>query len=251
MKNLSLLVLLVALSSLATTLSAQTLTGKASYYAERFHGRPTSTGEIYNMDAYTAASKEFPVGTILQVTNVANNRVTQVRINDCGPSTEGRIIDLSRAAAAQIDLLRAGVAVVKLKVLRLGTEGMPCNRSKQDLAASTTPKTGTSVPVVGTYSTVSTPVPADATSSASEDSSLPTGTDEVFSLYGVQVAAYGKVENADKFITENTNLGYLFKRTDAKFTRVFVGPFLDRNEAEAVVTDLKTRKINGIVRRVQ
>jgi len=254
MKYCSLLCTLVLICT-TTTLFGQRLSGKASYYADRFHGRPTSTGETYNKDGYTAASKEFPVGTVLRVRNVANNKVTQVRINDCGPNHPERIIDLSRAAAEQIDLLRAGVAMVELEVLSLGTEGLACNRSQQ-----TNSRVGASPAPVVSQATIGTPAPTSSVAVPADraivpqdpNASLPTGTDEVFPLFGVQVAAYGKAANADAFITANgSKLGYLFKRTDAKLTRVFAGPFLNRNDAQAKLAELAKLNIKGIVRRVQ
>lgn len=233
-------------------LQSQSLSGKASYYADRFHGRPTSTGETYDKNAYTAASKEFPVGTVLRVTNVANNKVTQVRVNDCGPHHPERILDLSRAAAEQIDLLRAGVAVVNMEVLAMGTEGMACNRSQQKKTATTpittTPRTTPPVaqpPATTTPSTYAAP-PSDP------NASLPTGDDPIFYLYGVQIAAYGKTANAADFMQKTgSKYGFLFKRTDAKLTRVFVGPYLTEADAKAKVAALKKQNVAGIVRRVQ
>lgn len=265
-KFLPFLILLV-LTCVSTDLFGQSLSGKASYYADRFHGRPTSTGEMYSKDAFTAASKEFPVGTVLRVRNVANNQVTQVRINDCGPHHPNRIIDLSRAAAAQIDLLRAGVAMVQLEVVSLGTDGMACNRSAQVKAgtlasAQVNPrKATTTAPVTYGNTTLGTAGAGPATPAVpaadivvNKDANLPVGTDLVFPLYGVQVAAYGSAANAKAFIDgpQSEGLGFLFIRTDSKLTRVFAGPFLDRNDAEAKMVALKkTNKIKGIVRQVQ
>lgn len=253
MKNTVYLLLICLMASAA--ISAQKMAGNASYYADRFHGKPTSTGEAYNKNAYTAASKEFPVGTVLRVTNVANNLVTQVRINDCGPNHPDRIIDLSRAAAEQIGLLRAGVAMVSLEVLSLGTDGPTCDRSKT--AATTTKKT---VPVatppaatrVVTPPVAKPPVTTYEAPPADPNASLPTGDDPIFYLYGVQIAAYGKAANATEFMEKNGNkYGFLFERTDAELTRVFVGPYLTEAEAKAKMAELKKQKINGIVRRIQ
>lgn len=253
---------LIALCCLISTgLSAQKLKGKASYYADRFHGRPTSTGETYDKNAYTAASKEFPVGTVLRVTNVANNLVTQVRVNDCGPHHPDRILDLSRAAAEQIGLLRAGIAVVQLEVLSMGTEGPTCNRSRMS-NNTTTAKTASQPPVAQPPvaqppATTRPPVaqpPATTRPAAANDpnTSLPTAGDEIFYLYGVQIAAYGKAANAQEFMKRTgQKYGFIFKRTDARLTRVFVGPFLTKADAKAKVAELKKQKIEGIVRRVQ
>lgn len=106
-----------------------TLRGKASYYGDRFNGKTTSTGEIYDHRLRTAASKDFPYGTILEVTNIVSGQKVEVKVNDCGPNSPDRIIDLSRAAAAQIGVIQAGTAVVQLRVLSLGVDGPTCNRS--------------------------------------------------------------------------------------------------------------------------
>ena len=87
-------------------------TGQASYYADKFDGRKTANGEIFDQDKLTAAHKTLPFGTIVKVTNLTNNKTVIVRINDRGPFVAGRIIDLSKAAAKKIDLISAGVVKV-------------------------------------------------------------------------------------------------------------------------------------------
>lgn len=91
--------------------------GLASWYGRDFHGRPTASGEIYNMYAPTAAHKTLPLGTHLQVTNLANDRSTLVRVNDRGPFVKGRIVDLSYAAAKKLGMQEAGVAPVRIEAL--------------------------------------------------------------------------------------------------------------------------------------
>jgi len=92
-------------------------TGVASYYGRRFHGRLTANGERFNMRAMTAAHKTLPFGSKVRVTNPRNGREVTVRINDRGPFTPGRTIDLSRAAAERIGLVKRGHARVKLDLL--------------------------------------------------------------------------------------------------------------------------------------
>ncbi|MBN1105512.1 MAG: septal ring lytic transglycosylase RlpA family protein [Deltaproteobacteria bacterium] len=94
--------------------------GKASWYGPDFHGRPTSSGEIFDMHKKTAAHKTLPLSTVVKVTNLSNGKYTVVPINDRGPFVKGRIIDLSYAAAREIDLVGAGVADVR--VVALGKE---------------------------------------------------------------------------------------------------------------------------------
>ena len=88
--------------------------GPASWYGDRHHGRRTASGEVFDMNALTAAHKTLPFGTRVRVFNPATGQQVVVRINDRGPFTGGRIIDLSRAAAERIGLIRAGVAPVVL-----------------------------------------------------------------------------------------------------------------------------------------
>jgi rare lipoprotein A len=96
----------------------------ASWYGGRdgFEGKPTASGEIYDSSLLTAAHRELPLGSIVDVTNLGNGRTVRVRINDRGPFIAGRVIDLSRAAAEEIGLLGAGVGPVRLTVV---TPGVP------------------------------------------------------------------------------------------------------------------------------
>ena len=91
--------------------------GKASWYGAKFHGRRTSSGEIYDMHKVSAAHKTLPLGTYVKVLNLSNNRKSIVRINDRGPFVKGRIIDLSYAAAKEIGLVGPGVAQVEIVAL--------------------------------------------------------------------------------------------------------------------------------------
>ncbi|AAP77921.1 septal ring lytic transglycosylase RlpA family protein [Helicobacter sp. MIT 03-1614] len=94
--------------------------GYASWYGPDFHSKKTSNGETYNMYAHTAAHKTFPMNTVVKVLNVENGKSTIVRINDRGPFVEGRIIDLSSAAAHDIDMVKVGTAKVRLEVIGFG-----------------------------------------------------------------------------------------------------------------------------------
>lgn len=91
--------------------------GKASWYGGRHHGGPTASGERFNKNAMTAAHRTFPMGTRVRVTNLRNGRSVVVRINDRGPYSKGRIIDLSEAAARKLDMIEAGVVPVRLERL--------------------------------------------------------------------------------------------------------------------------------------
>ncbi|MFN3931528.1 MAG: septal ring lytic transglycosylase RlpA family protein, partial [Brevundimonas sp.] len=92
-------------------------TGLASWYGDQFHGRPTATGERFDMNALTAAHKTLPLPGLVEVTNLANGRRVVLRVNDRGPFVDSRIIDLSRGAADALDLRRAGVGEVRVRYL--------------------------------------------------------------------------------------------------------------------------------------
>lgn len=96
------------------------LSGKASWYGERFQGRPTASGEAFDMYRFTAAHKTLPFHTIVRVTEPQSNRTVVVRINDRGPFSPGRVIDLSYGAAVDLGLIGPGVMPVELEVLQWG-----------------------------------------------------------------------------------------------------------------------------------
>jgi len=93
-------------------------TGLASWYGAPYHNRRGSNGELYNMHAMTAAHRTLPLGSIIRVTNVKTGHSALVRITDRGPFVEGRVLDLSQAAAKKVDVWQAGVAMVRVEVLR-------------------------------------------------------------------------------------------------------------------------------------
>ena len=91
--------------------------GRASFYADLLHGRPTSSGERYDREALTAAHRTLPIGTMVQVTNLHNQRSVTVRVNDRGPFIHNRLIDLSRAAAQRLGYVPHGTAPVRVEVV--------------------------------------------------------------------------------------------------------------------------------------
>ncbi|MGH9396095.1 MAG: septal ring lytic transglycosylase RlpA family protein [Terriglobia bacterium] len=101
----------------STPVSKKKLQGLASWYGYPYQGRPTASGEIYNMYAMTAAHRTLPLGTRVRVDDLDNGRAVDVRINDRGPFIRGRIIDLSFAAAKVLDMVGSGTAHVRLEIL--------------------------------------------------------------------------------------------------------------------------------------
>jgi rare lipoprotein A len=91
--------------------------GVASWYGEYFHGRQAANGEIFDMDALTAAHRTMPLGSIVRVVNLANGKYLHVRITDRGPYVNGRILDLSRAAAVQLGMEQEGTTHVQVEIV--------------------------------------------------------------------------------------------------------------------------------------
>jgi rare lipoprotein A len=91
--------------------------GDASWYGPGFHGKKTASGEIYDQTKLTAAHKTLPLGSKARVTNLENGSTVEVQINDRGPFIEGRIIDLSRAAAWALGFVEAGIVPVRVEIV--------------------------------------------------------------------------------------------------------------------------------------
>lgn len=93
-------------------------TGKASYYADKFQGRKTASGELYHKDSVTCAHRTYSFGTTLKVINLKNNKSAIVRVNDRGPFIQGRIVDLSRKAMENLGGIEKGIIEVKIEILK-------------------------------------------------------------------------------------------------------------------------------------
>jgi rare lipoprotein A len=100
-------------------------TMKASWYGPRFHGRVTANGEVFDQMAFTAAHKKLKFGTILRITNPKNDKFVVVRINDRGPYKLGRQLDLSKAAALELEIIEKGVAKLKVEEITLKGINLP------------------------------------------------------------------------------------------------------------------------------
>lgn len=121
--------------------------GEASWYGPGFHGRQTASGEVYDMEAMTAAHRELPFGSRVRVINLDNGHETRVRINDRGPFARGRVLDLSRAAAREIDMLGSGTARVRIEVL----EGVAQPATRARTAATVPIPDGCTLVQVGAF----------------------------------------------------------------------------------------------------
>ena len=119
MKKILFTLLLIFTLNYSFAASYSEIIGEASYYSNRLHGRKTSSGELYNMHKFTCAHKTYPFGTVLKVTNLKNNASIHVTVNDRGPYAKSRIVDLSMAAAKELNMVQSGVARVKVEIVSM------------------------------------------------------------------------------------------------------------------------------------
>jgi rare lipoprotein A len=183
--------------------------GIASWYGQEFNGRPTASGEIFDASQFTAAHPILPFGTLLTVTNKDNGRRVMVRVNDRGPNKSVRIIDISRAAAEQLDLISSGTATVTIE--SIGTLVVTPVPGGASASAPSVPQTGAAA--------VQPPVAAAPASTAERPSyvvpaeikpSLPPAGST--GRYRLQIGAYKVAKNAvevfEKLKALNLNPAY-------------------------------------------
>ena len=175
-------------------------TGIASYYGSKFHGRLTSNREVYDMYTFSAAHKSLPLPSFAEVTNLDNGQTVVVRVNDRGPFHEGRVIDLSYAAAVKLGITQRGTGRVSVRALSPGQEGRRGSR-RAAAAATAAPATVVSAAVAGSTAPVQTePL---AASSPLGYSAL-AGNPQAALL---QVASFASRDNAERALQQLTLAG--------------------------------------------
>lgn len=209
------------------------LTGLASWYGRKYQGRPTASGEKFDMYAYTAAHKTLPFGTILMVTNLSNGKSVKVKVNDRGPYVEPRIIDLSYAAARDLDMLKSGEANVGIKILEMG-----------DGTRVVTPTTTAVAPAGVRYNHVNT-----TNIEQPVKSNPPVSNTNISGNFKLQVGAFYSRVNAEKL---KSKLGSMFDNpveiiheNDMYKVRVINIP--DKYEAERYRSILANEDLPGYV----
>ncbi len=192
--------------------------GVASWYGKKFHGRPTSSGEIYDMYAMTAAHKTLPLPTRVRVTHLGNGKSVILRVNDRGPFVDNRIIDLSYAAALKLDMLGTGTALVEVEALTPDASGPTTTTASMEPGAPATPRPST-------RHARSTPRPPAI---------------DAARLY-LQVGAFGEALNAEQMQAQlrtkglsNVVIRYDLDGDPALY-RVRLGPISDVAEYDALV----------------
>ena len=190
--------------------SGWTEQGLASWYggADGFEGKPTASGEIYDSSLLTAAHRDLPLGTVVEVTNVETGASVRVRVNDRGPFVHGRVIDLSQAAARKIGVIGPGVAMVRLTIV--------------DAA-----------PVAPISSASSSPA-AEATATAR--------------AWAVQVGSFAQPDRAGRHADRLRAAGFdVYLEPYQGLTRVKVGPLDSRADAEEKLAEIEAAGFEGIV----
>lgn len=192
--------------------------GLASWYGEAFHGKMTANGEIYNMNDFTAAHRTLPFGTKVKVVNLLNNKTIIVRVNDRGPFKDDRIIDVSKAAAEELDFIKNGIIPVRIEVLVEGETGK-VDSSKENITIieetldSSSPSSGSNTTSMNSSNN------SNATTASRPSSSNNVRENE---LVYVQVGSYQDKANASRIAQSLSQLGF-FPEVKEKngFYRVF------------------------------
>ena len=206
--------------------------GLASWYGKRYHGRKTSSGEIYDMYGMTGAHTTLPLPSYVRVTNVANGRSVVVRINDRGPFHDDRLIDLSYAAAYKLRLVENGSGMVEV-------EAIDANNSAMFKPVASSPKSG-SAKTVTTQVEPPPPVPQPATIDAPAQQLAPAAASGDF----VQVGALKHKANAESLIDRLKkqslagNVPVESWYNEGTY-RVRLGPFTNRQEAEQAAESIR------------
>lgn len=191
-------------------------TGMASWYGREFHGRMTASGERFDMKALTAAHRTLPFGTTVEVKNLDNGETVNVRINDRGPYRKNRILDLSYAAAKQLNMLSDGEARVGIRILGKGAAQKNSTRMKDDIE----------------------PVSSRIIDSGTDEEYIEngkTGKDDASGRYALQAGAFyskKKAENLKERLASQTKQPVVVVR-DNDFYKVRIEGIATRKEAEA------------------
>jgi rare lipoprotein A len=243
-----LIVLILLASSINYSVAQITEIGLASFYADKFDGRITASGETFDQNKMTAAHRTFPFGTVVKVTNKENNKTVTVTINDRGPFVKDRVIDLSKAAAKKLEFTQKGIAQVKVEVVSLGKSEVATNTypkpSAQQSAAATPPAQTATTPIVAA-SVNSTPSENTAFEYYKLQSEfiVPTG-------FGIQIASYQEASNLLKRCDEIRKevrkdiIIQVGENDGNKVYRIIIGTFETREAANDFNTTLK-RSFNG------
>lgn len=209
------------------------LTGYCSYYADKFNGRRTASGEKYNKNLFTAAHRTLPFNTVVMVTNLRNQKQVLVKINDRGPQKRSRILDISKAAAIELDIIHSGVEKVKIEIVDVPPSYLKQDtiNLKQDSAKAE--NTGIQKPIAETKED-----PGTIIYDSDHKAANPIG-------YGIQVGYYKNPDNCNKelvkFQSKYKVPGYILteKKQQNTYYRLIIGAYKDKKQALNLQLQLK------------
>jgi rare lipoprotein A len=231
---------LVALIAITPAVADQPWTeeGIASWYGPGFAGRPTASTEIYDPDLLTAAHKTLPLGSLVRVYNLENDRNMIVRINDRGPFIDGRVIDLSRACAEVLECKDTGLARVRLVLLT--------DPNKPNVFARNVTQQIVTQEIV-TQEIVTQEI--DARTPDDWPADVPAASEPLTPGYYVQVGAFAYSENAQNLVQQADELGMpAYVEVSGGQHRVLVGPYISFATASSAQRDLQRAGIDGFLR---
>ena len=245
------LTLALLLFAFAGTVSAQiTEVGLASFYADKFDGRMTASGETFSQKKMTAAHRTLPFGAVVRVTNLDNNLSVEVTVNDRGPFVEKRIIDLSRAAAEKLKFVSKGTTSVKVEVISLpeSAAGASSETKRNSSPAWPGKQVAADEPVaVAQPAAQESAEPAATPARQTQVTEVKAPANEYFKIestpvspkgFGVQLASYQEAANLVKRCAEiksQINKDIMIQIGDkdgVKVYRIIAGPFETREKAE-------------------
>jgi len=206
--------------------------GVASWYGPDFHGHNTSSGEVYDMYAMTAAHRTLPIPCYARVTNLSNGRSVVVRINDRGPFVANRIIDLSYSAASRLDIVRTGTAFVEVRTI--GPADAAAAEAPAPLVGAAPP-----APVAATAPPAPTGSPVADAAAATLDAAPPAAV----ALY-IQVGAFADPANAQRVLDrlQSNGVAHVFSvasdSSGRTLRRVRIGPIATVEEFDALAARL-------------
>ncbi len=214
--------------------------GIASWYGRQFHGQPTANGETFDRHELTAAHPTLPLPSIVRVTNLANHREVELRVNDRGPFVGDRLIDLSQEAARELGFERQGIARVRIQFVGLAdAKGEPPRPTRH--YARRAPRTPPTPP-----STLVTEAPSPSSLSGAL---IATAHAATCGGRFIQIGAFAEPEHAARAVTRLEGVTVMSVSVDRpsgdRLTRVRLGPIADSGAVEATLDQLKQSGYSG------
>ena len=226
--------------------------GVASWYGRPFHGRPTSSGEMYDMNEMTAAHTTLPLPTWVEVTNLSNGKTIVVKVNDRGPFVANRLIDLSYAAANALDIVRTGTARVEIRALGAKPPVTTAARSGDRARASSSPNARVAAAAPAATPIAPAKPPPDPLPPAPQQPPPIAQTERLFAQAGKFKSRADAVELVDELKAQGLVNAFIVTEDGRRKSvhHVRVGPLLDDAEVDSMsdrLRDLGAKRSRSVV----